>query len=325
MEVLCRLSYSGTVDPRGSLAERPAGVRANAAISWSDARVGGAPTDGNPSDMTRSRDGYEVRPLQQERLPQIEMLRVFAHRPFMHGLLEADVTGARRLIREEADRTGERLSFTAFLIGCLARAVEENREVQAFRKGKRRIIVFDEVDVATLVEVDAGGTRVPVFRVIRDAARKSPWEIHREILAARSGGAELDLLRRRIRWARWLPGPLRALLWRGLARAPRTWKRYGGTVVVTSVGMFGEGSGWGFPAPGGYPLSLTVGGIDERPALVDGTWEPREHLSLTVSFDHTIVDGAPAARFSARLKELIERGHGVADRPEVGDRPPQEA
>lgn len=275
--------------------------------------------------MSGSPDGYEVRPIPPERLPQIEMLRVFARRPYMHGLLEADVTAARRLIREEADRTGERLSFTAFLIGCLARAVDENREVQAYREGLRRRIVFDEVDVATLVEVDAGGTRVPVFRVVRDAAAKSPWEIHREILAARSGGEELELLRRRIRWARWLPGPLRAVLWRGLARAPRTWKRFGGTVVVTSVGMFGEGAGWGFPAPGGYPLSLTVGGIGERPGLVDGAWETREHLSLTASFDHAIVDGAPAARFSARLKELIERAHGLADRTPGADRPPSEA
>lgn len=36
-----------------------------------------------------------------ERLPQIEMLRVFARRPITHGLLEADVTEARRRIREE--------------------------------------------------------------------------------------------------------------------------------------------------------------------------------------------------------------------------------
>lgn len=35
---------------------------------------------------------------------------------------------------------------------------------------------------------------------------------------------------------------------------------------------------------------------------------PREYLSLTLSFDHDVVEGAPAARFTARLKELIERG-----------------
>ncbi len=31
----------------------------------------------------------------------------------------------------------------------------------------------------------------------------------------------------------------------------------------------------------------------------------------TLSFDHTIIDGAPAARFTQRLKELIEGGYGL--------------
>jgi pyruvate/2-oxoglutarate dehydrogenase complex dihydrolipoamide acyltransferase (E2) component len=36
--------------------------------------------------------------------------------------------------------------------------------------------------------------------------------------------------------------------------------------------------------------------------------EVREYLSLTLSMDHDLIDGAPAARFAARLKELIEGG-----------------
>jgi hypothetical protein len=37
------------------------------------------------------------------------------------------------------------------------------------------------------------------------------------------------------------------------------------------------------------------------------------NLSLTISFDHDIIDGAPAARFTERLKELIESGYGLGD------------
>ncbi|HEX2349635.1 MAG TPA: 2-oxo acid dehydrogenase subunit E2, partial [Ktedonobacterales bacterium] len=37
----------------------------------------------------------------------------------------------------------------------------------------------------------------------------------------------------------------------------------------------------------------------------------REYLDLTISVDHDIIDGAPAARFTRRLKELIERGYGL--------------
>jgi hypothetical protein len=56
---------------------------------------------------------------------------------------------------------------------------------------------------------------------------------------------------------------------------------------------------------------VTVGGIGEKPALVDGRVASREYLSLTISVDHEVVDGAPAARFTQRLKELIESGYGL--------------
>ena len=46
---------------------------------------------------------------------------------------------------------------------------------------------------------------------------------------------------------------------------------------------------------------------------MDGQIAIREYLSLTISFDHDIVDSAPAARFTERLKELIESGFGLLD------------
>jgi pyruvate/2-oxoglutarate dehydrogenase complex dihydrolipoamide acyltransferase (E2) component len=87
----------------------------------------------------------------------------------------------------------------------------------------------------------------------------------------------------------------------------------GGTVALTSVGMFGGGhSGWGL-SPTFHPLGLVVGGIAWKPAVVDGRIEPREILSLTVTFDHDIVDGGPATRFVRRLVELIESGYGLCE------------
>ena len=46
---------------------------------------------------------------------------------------------------------------------------------------------------------------------------------------------------------------------------------------------------------------------------MDGQIAIRDYLSLTISFDHDIIDGAPAARFTQRLKELIESGYGLDD------------
>ena len=45
----------------------------------------------------------------------------------IHLFTEADVTEPRRLIVEHPERTGERLSLTAYVVACLARTVAENR------------------------------------------------------------------------------------------------------------------------------------------------------------------------------------------------------
>lgn len=81
-------------------------------------------------------------------------------------------------------------------------------------------------------------------------------------------------------------------------------KLLGGTVAVSSVGMFGPAGGWGVPVSPAT-LSITVGGLATKPCYVDGRLQARELLDLTISVDHAIIDGAPAARFARRLSELI--------------------
>ena len=55
---------------------------------------------------------------------------------------------------------------------------------------------------------------------------------------------------------------------------------------------------------------MGVGKIPLKPAVVAGRIEAREILHLTVMFDHDVIDGAPAARFTRRLVELFESGDG---------------
>jgi pyruvate/2-oxoglutarate dehydrogenase complex dihydrolipoamide acyltransferase (E2) component len=70
--------------------------------------------------------------------------------------------------------------------------------------------------------------------------------------------------------------------------------------------MFGRGSGWGIGFLPLHTLGLTVGGISEQSRVLASQIVSREALNLTLSFDHDIVDGAPAARFANTLQELIE-------------------
>ncbi|MFP5282959.1 MAG: 2-oxo acid dehydrogenase subunit E2, partial [Actinomycetes bacterium] len=72
----------------------------------------------------------------------------------------------------------------------------------------------------------------------------------------------------------------------------------------------GPRGGWGLPVSPAT-LSITVGGITTKPRYLNGNLEPRELLDVTISFDHEIVDGAPAARFARRLTELVEQAAGL--------------
>ena len=102
----------------------------------------------------------------------------------MHGLIEVDVSRARAYLRDQKAKTGEALSFTAFLIACLAQAVEEHKAVQASHKGSKHLILFEEVDVLTYIERGAAGHSLPMPSIIRVANHKTVREIHQEIRAA---------------------------------------------------------------------------------------------------------------------------------------------
>lgn len=236
----------------------------------------------------------------------------------MYGLLEVDVTVIRKFIAEQKKRTGESLSFTGFLTYCLARAVEEDKAVQAYRKGNRQLAIFDEVDVGLMIERQRGEKRVLSGHVVRDAGHKTYQEIHDEIRLAQS--TPMDPGEEMPRWfltAMLLPWPfsrmVRAIFGWITRSNPTIPVSMAGTVGITAVGMFGKGhSGWGFEVTR-HSLDLVVGSITWKPAVVEGGIEPREILNLTVIFDHDVIDGAPAARFTRRLIELIESGYGLGE------------
>jgi len=259
-------------------------------------------------------------PYQEVEFPRIregaiDLLREAHRKHMIHALLEIDVTDARRRIREHKAQTAETLSFTAFIAACLAKAVDEDKAMHAYRRGKRKLVVFDEVDVNIMVERQVGGNRMGTPNIIRAANKKSLRQIHDQIRAAQAGAVEDT---RGMEWFRWaplaarLPVWLRTLAWRAMQRDPHTLKRMAGTVGITAVGMFGLGAGWGLTIPF-LTLNVVLGGIAEKSALVSGRIETRELLCVTISVDHDIVDGAPAARFASRFKDLIESSYGLTE------------
>lgn len=262
--------------------------------------------------MNGNHHEYKVIPFPKARRLVIDAGRLGHRKHIVYALVEVDVTKARRYIREHKARSGETLSFTGFVIACLGRAVDMDKHVQAYRNWRNQLVIFDDVDVLTMFEIEMDGQKIPMPHTIRAANKMTFREIHEEIRAtqAEPGSSQWSRL---MRWFPSLPTFVRDIAYWAVYKSPRLVKEYGGTVAVTAVGMFGKGCGWGIGIPPRHTLGVTLGGISEKPGLVDGGMEIREYLNMTISFDHDIVDGAPAVRFTQRLKELIESGYGLID------------
>lgn len=260
--------------------------------------------------MTSNGRKYHTVPFAPWRVMSADLCDLGQLQNTIHGFVEVDVTVPRARLREHKARTGESLSFTGYVAHCLAQAVDADKEVQAFRQG-RNLVIFEDVDVALMIEGEIEGRKIVVNHVVRAAQLKSVDQIHHEIRAAQAGVKDRFRQQSRFRFVTVLPWFARSLVFRFIRGRAQLWSGMAGTVAITAVGMFGHGRmGWGLPIVPA-PLMLTLGGIGEKPVVVDGRIEPREILCMTISLDHDVVDGAPAARFVSRLTELLEAGHGL--------------
>jgi len=226
----------------------------------------------------------------------------------IQALIEVDISEPRRLMREHKQQTGERLSLTAFVVASLTQAIVEHPHLNAVRKGGN-IIILDDVGIGVLVERELDGEMVPENMGIQAAQTKTLRDVHEEIRAAQEhvddglGGLSGTT------WIRFIPSFLFRIFIRLASKNLGMMKRYG-AVGVTAVGMFGPKNQalWLLPLVGGATVGVAVGGIVERPCVCDGQLETHDHLCLTVTFNHDLVDGAPAARFLKRFSELLMNG-----------------
>jgi pyruvate/2-oxoglutarate dehydrogenase complex dihydrolipoamide acyltransferase (E2) component len=261
---------------------------------------------------------FEKRTFSQFRNPTIDTMIWGRKRHHVPILVEIDVTVAR------AAKTGQGISFTGWIVKCLAQAISEHKYVHAIRQGQGQLVIFDDVDITIVIERAVAKEKLPMPYIIRKANEKTLAEIHAEIRAAQKSPVAADTVQVGSNQAAWmmkiftmLPQFLRNLFfWQPLFHDPFLLKRTIGTVSVTAIGMFGGGGmSWGIPI-GIHPLLIAVGGIAKKPGVIHEQIVIREYVGMTIMFDHDVTDGAPVARFIGYLRELIESGSGLK---EVGD------
>ncbi|MED4750737.1 dihydrolipoamide acetyltransferase family protein [Brevibacillus choshinensis] len=169
--------------------------------------------------------------------------------------------------------TGYRLSYTEIIMKAVATALSRNPKVNASLKDDV-IELHETINIGLAVAV-TDGLLVPV---IKQADRKGLADLTTE--TKRVAGLARD--------GRLLPDDMR-----------------GGTFTISNLGMYAIDV---FTPIINQPESaiLGVGRIHEKPVGVNGQIVLRPMMSLSLSFDHRVMDGAPAAAFLQEIKELLE-------------------
>lgn len=250
--------------------------------------------------------GYRSLPLSFNRMAVIASASVTKEKNVIHSFTEVDITKPRFLLNEYFKKTGEKLSFTAYIVTCLVETIKEYPELNSFIKG-RKLILLEDITVSVLVEREIDGESIPEPIGIEKAQLKTYLQIHEEIREAKNKqDNKLGSLSGQS-WIRLIPKFLLKTMIRLADKNIYMAKRYG-KVAVTAVGMFGKEAIWFIPH-GSATALIIVGSINRKVVEIEGQYQCREHLCLTVSFDHNIVDGAPAARFMSKLIETIKNGN----------------
>ena len=228
-------------------------------------------------------------------------------------VFEVDITAARAMLSKFCADRGKNISITTYVAKSLACAIDGDKRMHAYRKGRTRLVIFDEVDIAFTVEREIEGLLMPVAHIVRAANRKSIEAMHAELQAAKVAplggkGPMSSLERRFFELPRWL----RRIVWFFIRRDPNLFKLLLGTVGVTSMGMHTAGAAVVIPITP-MTLTLSIGSIGKKLEMHKGALAEREVIHLNLGADHDIIDGAPLMRFADSFKQKLADGSALRD------------
>lgn len=178
-----------------------------------------------------------------------------------------------KLIRAAFKKAEKKVSFNDIIIMALGRALQEHPRMNALVEDGK-ITEKGSINIGIAVAVD-NGLIVPT---VRDVQNMTLGEIHDEsarlIAKTKAGGLKKE-------------------------------DYSGGTFTVSNLGMFGIDEFTAIVNPPQVGI-LAVGAMTDTPVVRDGQIVVRPMMNLILTYDHRVIDGAPAAQFLSRLKELLE-------------------
>ena len=211
----------------------------------------------------------------------VHSLTVAAQLSYMGEMDMTALIELRRSLLTKEEEIGTRITYTDLLVYALVKAVKHVPLINSSLVDNE-IKIWEDINVGVAVALDTGeyesGLIVPV---VKNAGKKSLVEISKSIKEliekAREGQLTLDDVT-------------------------------GGTITISNTGGFAPG--WTVSTPVlNQPESVIVqpGGIFEKPWNVEGKIELRPIMSISITFDHRVMDGVPIGKFYTRMMELIQQ------------------
>ncbi|MER3473498.1 MAG: branched-chain alpha-keto acid dehydrogenase subunit E2 [Armatimonadota bacterium] len=230
-----------------------------------------------PQPAAVSAAGQVIKLAGLRKLVAENVIKGFFSAPPVTLAAEVDMTNCvalrEQLLPEMEKLYDTRLTYTDLIVKATARALRDFPMMNSTLQ-ENQIILHSEVNIGVAVAVE-DGLLVPV---IKSADRKTLGEVSRELREmadrARAGKSTPDDLS-------------------------------GGTFTITNLGAYDVELFNPVLVPGQTGI-LGVGRIAEKPVIRDGQIVARQMMNLCLTFDHRVLDGAPAARFLQRVKQLLE-------------------
>lgn len=267
-----------------ALTETGAGAGAASRGGAAAARGGGLPSV--PAVDFAQFGPIESKPLSRiQRISGARLHASWVNIPHVTQFDEADITELEEMrgkLKETAARRGIKLTPLAFILRACVKALQQFPQFNSSLDASGESLIFRKYVHIGFAADTPNGLLVPV---VRDADRKDIYEL------ARTAGELAEKAR---------------------AGALTLAQMQGGCFTVSSLGGIG---GTAFTPIINAPevAILGVSRAAMRPVYVDGSFVPRLVLPLSLSYDHRVIDGALAVRFTTFLARTLADAHGLAE------------
>ncbi len=219
----------------------------------------------------------EVIPLTGIRKTTAERLSYSARTaPHSTVTMEVDMSNAVKL------REKTRVSYTDILVKAVAKALGEHRIVNSTLDGEQ-IKIYEDINIGVAVATEKG----LVVPVIRNANKKTLLQVASTVKELVEKAREGKLVKEDVT---------------------------GGTFTITNLGMYGVEVFIPIINPPEAAI-LGVGKITEKPVIIKKEIQVKPMMYLSLAYDHRIVDGAPAAQFLQKVKQILEKSPELVNIP----------